>query len=49
MLTFTVGGQDSIVKQTAVQTGAVLLIVSGSPALVDAHTEKALTKTRSEG
>lgn len=44
LLTFTVGGQDSIVKQTAVRTGAVLLIVSGSPALVDSHVEKALAK-----
>lgn len=44
LLTFTASGQDSIVKQTAVRTGAVLLVVSGSPALVDAHVEKALTK-----
>ncbi|MFI1060478.1 hypothetical protein ACH4TC_01130 [Streptomyces spororaveus] len=44
LLTFTAGGQDSIVKQTAVRTGAVLLIVSGSPALVDSHVEKALAK-----
>ncbi|MEU5148767.1 hypothetical protein AB0G42_16455 [Streptomyces yangpuensis] len=44
LLTFTAGGQDSIVKQTAVRTGAVLLIVSGSPALVDSHMEKALAK-----
>ncbi|MCX5583028.1 hypothetical protein [Streptomyces erythrochromogenes] len=46
LLTFTAGGQDSIVKQTAVRTGAVLLIVSGSPALVDSHVEKALAKAR---
>ncbi|MFD6912388.1 hypothetical protein [Streptomyces virginiae] len=44
LLTFTEGGQDSVVKQTAVRTGAVLLIVSGSPALVDSHVEKALAK-----
>uniref|UniRef100_A0AAU2K0F3 Secreted protein n=1 Tax=Streptomyces sp. NBC_00049 TaxID=2903617 RepID=A0AAU2K0F3_9ACTN len=44
LLTFTAGGQDSIVKQTAVRTGAILLIVSGSPALVDSHVEKALAK-----
>ncbi|MGP3684548.1 hypothetical protein ACTVZO_07525 [Streptomyces sp. IBSNAI002] len=44
LLTFTAGGQDSIVKQTAVRIGAVLLVVSGSPALVDSHVEKALAK-----
>lgn len=44
LLTFTASGQDSIVKQTAIRTGAVLLIVSGSPALVDSHVEKALAK-----
>ncbi|MCY0940195.1 hypothetical protein O1W17_01670 [Streptomyces sp. H34-S5] len=44
LLTFTAGGQDSIVKQTAIRTGAILLIVSGSPALVDSHVEKALAK-----
>lgn len=44
LLTFTTGGQDIIVKQTAVRTGAVLLIVAGSPALVDSHLEKAFAK-----
>lgn len=44
LLTFTTGGQDIIVKQTAVRAGAVLLIVAGSPALVDSHLEKAFTK-----
>ncbi|MFD8978611.1 hypothetical protein [Streptomyces sp. NPDC059564] len=44
LLTFTAGGQDSIVKQTAVRTGTILLVVSGSPALVDSHVEKALSK-----
>ncbi|MFG2978854.1 hypothetical protein ACGFYY_38435 [Streptomyces sp. NPDC048331] len=44
MLTFTAGGQDTIIKQTAVRIGSVLLIVSGSPALVDSHAEKALSK-----
>ncbi|MGW7423576.1 hypothetical protein ACWGJB_26655 [Streptomyces sp. NPDC054813] len=45
LLTFSVGGQDSVVKQTAVRSGNVLLIVSGSPALVDRHLDKALAKT----
>ncbi|MEU3602651.1 hypothetical protein ABZ714_28640 [Streptomyces sp. NPDC006798] len=44
MVTFTTGGRESIVKQTAVRTGAVLVVVSGSPALVDTHIEKALAK-----
>ncbi|MFG2483422.1 hypothetical protein ACGFSI_11780 [Streptomyces virginiae] len=44
LLTFTAGGQESIVKLTAVRTGTILLVVSGSPALVDSHAEKALAK-----
>ncbi|MCL8015186.1 hypothetical protein [Streptomyces sp. AS02] len=46
LLTFSVGGQSSVVKQTAVRTGNVLVIVSGSPGLVDAHLEKALAKAK---
>ena len=44
LLTFSAGGQDSVIKQTAVRAGNVLLIVSGSPALVDRQLEKALAK-----
>ncbi|GGT22114.1 hypothetical protein ACK389_10680 [Streptomyces antibioticus] len=44
LLTFSVGGRSTVVKQTAVRTGAVLLIVSGSPALVDRHLGKAHAK-----
>ncbi|MCC0094655.1 hypothetical protein K7B10_07635 [Streptomyces flavotricini] len=44
LLTFTAGGQESVVKQTAVRKGAVLTVVSGSPALVDTHVEKALAQ-----
>lgn len=33
-----------MVKQTAVRDGGVLLIISGSPALVDRHIDKALAK-----
>ncbi|MFF4363471.1 hypothetical protein [Streptomyces sp. NPDC001604] len=46
LLTFSAGGQRSVVKQTAIRTGNVLVIVSGSPGLVDAHLDKALTKAR---
>ncbi|MEU5159618.1 hypothetical protein AB0G74_08405 [Streptomyces sp. NPDC020875] len=44
LLTFTAAGRDSVVKQTAVRAGTVLVVVSGSPALVDTHVEKALAK-----
>jgi hypothetical protein len=44
LLTFSSGGQDSVVKQTAIRDGSLLLIVSGSPALVDRHLDKALAK-----
>ncbi|MCX4447090.1 hypothetical protein [Streptomyces sp. NBC_01789] len=46
LLTYSAGGQRSVVKQTAIRSGNVLVIVSGSPALVDAHLDKAVTKTR---
>ncbi|WP_326812354.1 hypothetical protein OIE62_07300 [Streptomyces scopuliridis] len=44
LLTFSTGGQNTVVKQTAIRDGGVLLIVSGSPALVDRHLDKALAK-----
>lgn len=44
LLTFSDGGQDTVVKQTAIRDGRVLLIVSGSPALVDRNLGKALTR-----
>ncbi|MFD4829211.1 hypothetical protein ACFWPV_05040 [Streptomyces uncialis] len=47
LLTFTTGGRDSVVKQTAVRTGTLLVIVSGSPGLVDTHVDKALAKAGS--
>ncbi|AJE81590.1 putative secreted protein [Streptomyces albus] len=46
LLTFTAGGQRSVVKQTAIRTGNILVLVSGSPGLVDSHLSKALTKAR---
>ncbi|MGW2725732.1 hypothetical protein [Streptomyces sp. NPDC001492] len=46
LLTFSAGGQRSVVKQTAIRTGNVLVIVSGSPGLVDAHLDEAVAKTR---
>ncbi|MER6723134.1 hypothetical protein [Streptomyces halstedii] len=44
LLTFSTGDRSTVVKQTAIRTGGLLLIVSGSPALVDRHLGKALTK-----
>jgi hypothetical protein len=44
LLTFTTAGRSTVVKQTAVRDGSLLLIVSGSPALVDRHLDKALAK-----
>ncbi|KPC62622.1 hypothetical protein [Streptomyces chattanoogensis] len=46
LLTYSAGGQRSVVKQTAIRTGNVLVIVSGSPGLVDAHLDKALDKAQ---
>lgn len=48
-LTFTVGGRSSVVKQTAVRTGTVVVVVSGSPGLVDVHLAKAVDKARRVG
>ncbi|MEH0656143.1 hypothetical protein QA995_43255 [Streptomyces scabiei] len=44
LLTFSTGGRSTVVKQTAIRAGSLLLIVSGSPALVDRHLAKALDK-----
>ncbi|WP_369391152.1 hypothetical protein AB5J72_28540 [Streptomyces sp. CG1] len=44
LLTFTAGGRSSIAKQTAVRTGTVVVVVSGSPGLVDAHVHEAVAK-----
>lgn len=44
LLTFIAGGRSTVVKQTAVRDGNLLLVVSGSPALVDRHLDKALAK-----
>ncbi|MER6532132.1 hypothetical protein ABT245_45535, partial [Streptomyces sp. NPDC001508] len=44
LLTLSAGGKDTIVKQTAVRVGTMLVVVYGSPALVDRHVKTALTK-----
>ncbi|MFJ7997528.1 hypothetical protein ACIQ7D_10335 [Streptomyces sp. NPDC096310] len=49
LLTFSVNGRSTVVKQTAIRDGGMLLIVSGSPALVDRHLAKALTKAAAVG
>ena len=44
LLIFSAGGRSSIVKQTAVRTGTVVVVVSGSPGFVDAHVHEAAAK-----
>ncbi|MFJ4689246.1 hypothetical protein [Streptomyces sp. NPDC088789] len=44
LMTLTTIGLDTVVKQTAVRSGTVLVVVSGTPELVDTHVEKALAK-----
>ncbi|MBO0918367.1 hypothetical protein J1C73_29910, partial [Streptomyces laculatispora] len=46
LLTFIAGGRSTVVKQTAIRDGNLLLVVSGSPALVDRHLDKALAKAK---
>ncbi|MET9849730.1 hypothetical protein [Streptomyces ossamyceticus] len=44
LLTFTADGRSSLIKQTAVRTGPVVVAISGSPSQVDAHLHKAVAK-----
>lgn len=44
LLMFAVGGRSTIVKQAAVRTGSVLVVLSGSPTLVDTHLAAAVSK-----
>ncbi|MEU8729379.1 hypothetical protein AB0C68_08425 [Streptomyces tendae] len=44
LLTFIAEGRSTVVQQTAIRDGNLLLVVSGSPALVDRHLDKALAK-----
>lgn len=47
LLTVSAAGRDTVVKQTAIRFGSVLVIVSGAPALVDAYVGKSLAKAQS--
>ncbi|MEW1794697.1 hypothetical protein [Streptomyces niveus] len=49
LLTFSSGGAETVVKQTAIRDGSVLLIVSGTPALVDQHLRAAHAKATAAG
>ncbi|MFG2286556.1 hypothetical protein ACGFOU_10920 [Streptomyces sp. NPDC048595] len=49
LLTFTVGRRGSVVKQTVVRTGTVVVVVSVSPGLVDAHVATAVDKAHRAG
>ncbi|MFJ6898204.1 hypothetical protein [Streptomyces hokutonensis] len=42
LLTYSTGGNRTVVKQTAIRAGTILVILSGSPALVDAHLSSAV-------
>jgi hypothetical protein len=44
LLTFTADGRSSLIKQTAVRRGPVVVVISGSPSLVDAHLHEAVAK-----
>ncbi|MFE0179795.1 hypothetical protein [Streptomyces olivaceus] len=44
LLTFIAEGRSTVVKQTAIRDGNLLLVFSGSPALVDRHLDRALAK-----
>ncbi|WP_427919034.1 hypothetical protein [Streptomyces sp. cg40] len=45
-LPYSADGQRAVVKPTAIRTGNVVVIVSGSPGLVDANLEKAIAKVQ---
>ncbi|MFE5517924.1 hypothetical protein ACFQ9Q_09365 [Streptomyces virginiae] len=44
VLTVTAGGRRTVVQQTVIRDGAVLLVVSGSPAEAMVHGQAAVTK-----
>jgi hypothetical protein len=44
LLTFSAEALSTVVKQTTIRAGNLLLIVSGSPALVDRRLDRALAK-----
>ncbi|WP_433453752.1 hypothetical protein ACQPXS_36435 [Streptomyces sp. CA-142005] len=49
LLSFSTAGRSTVVKQSAIRDGNLLLIVSGAPALVDRHLGKALAKATATG
>jgi hypothetical protein len=49
LLTYSTAGRGTVVKQTAIRDGNLLLIVSGAPAFVDRHLGKALAKATATG
>lgn len=44
LLAFSAGGWRSVVKQTAIRAGSILVVVYGAPGLVEAHLAKAVDK-----
>ncbi|MGW1957034.1 hypothetical protein ACWCPI_30490 [Streptomyces sp. NPDC001920] len=49
LLTYSTAGRSTVVKQTTIRDGNLLVIVSGAPALVDRHLGKALAKATATG
>ncbi|MFF3642646.1 hypothetical protein [Streptomyces sp. NPDC002564] len=46
LFAFSAAGQRNVVKQTAIRTGNVLMVVSGAPGLLNAHLAEAVAKAR---
>lgn len=44
LLTFSVGGRDTVLQQVAIRDRGVLLVLSGAPVLVDRHLDNAFAK-----
>ncbi|MFG2232300.1 hypothetical protein ACGFNX_20185 [Streptomyces sp. NPDC048723] len=44
VMTLSSGGRTTMIKQVAVRFGTILVVLSGSPGLVDTHLDKALDK-----
>ncbi|MFJ9616172.1 hypothetical protein [Streptomyces noursei] len=46
LLTFTINGRSTVMKQTVIRTGTIVVDISGSPGLVDTQVAKALKKAQ---
>ncbi|GGU42661.1 hypothetical protein [Streptomyces violascens] len=46
LMTFTANGRSTLMKQTVIRTGTIVVDISGSPGLVDTQVAKALEKAQ---